>query len=133
MQGLLDIVEKTALADGVAHGETKDTQPPGLTSTLYPYQSSTVQWMIDSEKRSFGLADGAMFPVPIGARGDRKLWINTFGQVQDRLAIRGPPMTGGGILASEMGLGKTIMSIATILANPRHPANCDQAIPQDVN
>ena len=88
--------------------------------------------MIDSEKRSFGLADGAMFPIPIGARGERKLWINSFGKSSESLARLGPPMVSGGILASEMGTGKTIMSLATAAANPRHPKNCDTSIPENL-
>jgi hypothetical protein len=77
-----------------------DPDPPGLTVPLYDYQKSSCQWMIDQEVTSRGLnyhfwqewnfADGqTLFYFPLGGefRFDR------------------PPVTRGGLLCEEMGLG----------------------------
>jgi SNF2 family DNA or RNA helicase len=48
-----------------------------------------------------------------------KVW---FSPMLNRLTREEPAVTRGGLLASEMGLGKTIVSLACVLAAPQTPA-----------
>jgi hypothetical protein len=91
--------------------------PKKLKVTLYEFQKTTYKWMLDHEKDKGGInshfweewqysnADGgSMFYFPMAGT----------------IRLTRPPHTTGGLLCEEMGLGKTVEVIATILGNPRN-------------
>ena len=87
---------------------------PGLNVELFDFQQETCQWMLDRE-RSTGL--NAFF---------WSKWDDGFGQPFYYMSLAGelrceeePPYSTGGLLCEEMGLGKTIEVMSTILLNPR--------------
>jgi hypothetical protein len=93
LAGLLKHTENTGYP-------VSESDPEGLNVSLYDYQRSSYQWMLDQEVKSRGLnahfwqewkfTDGqSMFYFPLGGefRFDR------------------PPVTKGGLLCEEMGLG----------------------------
>jgi hypothetical protein len=90
--------------------------PSQIAVTLYDFQKSTYQWMLDQENTPGGInarfwqewhypeeVGGSMFYFPEAGE----------------LRLQRPPHTSGGLLCEEMGLGKTVEVIATILGNPR--------------
>ncbi len=94
--------------------------PSQLAVTLYDFQKSTYQWMLDQENTPGGInahfwqewhypeeVGGSMFYFPEAGE----------------LRLQRPPHTSGGLLCEEMGLGKTVEVIATILGNPRSGAS----------
>ncbi|CAG9462964.1 unnamed protein product [Pedinophyceae sp. YPF-701] len=88
-------------------------EPAGLATQLFPFQRQTVAWMQDQEacdlnarfweERAWGPqpCDGTFFYFP--AAGE--------------LRTQRPPRVTGGLLAEEMGLGKTVEMVALILSD----------------
>jgi hypothetical protein len=102
----------------------------GLTVPLRTYQYEALLWMLHEETANNGMlrcfwspfrcADGRrFFYSPL--QGLAKDACSSFGATV--LNSRGlqplPPMTRGCLLAEQMGLGKTIETVALILCNPR--------------
>lgn len=96
----------------------------GLVTRLRDYQQQAVQWMLHREA-----SDGSKqrpfeqwWPIPEPAGdGSTVLWYNQFvGCVTDCKALTSyPDVLKGGILAEEMGLGKTLEMMAVILSNKK--------------
>lgn len=109
------------------------TQIQGLQCTLYPFQARAVEWLLRREGARF--LDGGL--VPIGEPTDQQL-PPTFTAAEDAHGRRCyishlqglvttdfPSLTGsgihmrGGILAEEMGLGKTVELVSLICLHRR--------------
>lgn len=101
-----------------------------LQVKLKPYQVKTIKWMLSRErvvkhhtndfveikKRSIGPLDGST-----------KFFFNskTLALTTDPKAFERVELPTGGILAEEMGMGKTIEILDLILLNPRPPQSAD--------
>lgn len=88
-------------------------QPEALAVTLYDFQRSTYQWMIDQEKDLDGI--NAMFWEEWKYRNHVSVF---YFPLAGEFRLLRPPKTNGGLLCEEMGLGKTVEIIALILGNP---------------
>jgi hypothetical protein len=88
----------------------------GLTVELLPFQSQTVGWATEREQT----------PGDIQAFISTKLPTSTFPTQDDmfynfltgKMSLEKPHLVRGGIIAEQMGLGKTVISLALILCNP---------------
>jgi hypothetical protein len=102
----------------------------GLTVPLRTYQYEALLWMLHEETANNGMlrcfwspfrcADGRrFFYSPL--QGMAKDACSSFGAtVMNSTGLQPlPPMTRGCLLAEQMGLGKTIETVALILCNPR--------------
>lgn len=111
--------------------------PPGVVTPLLPFQCETVRWALRREGKDIDdegtvrdldpeIRDYVVAP-PLGWRQvpGQQLWVNPY-----RICVRdheptaipiGPTeqFCGKGLLAEEMGLGKTLEMIALMLLNPR--------------
>jgi len=87
------------------------TVRPGLQ--LLPYQQQTVQWMLDHERDPAGL-NGSLWGEFRWADGGGVYYFPAAGEFR----MQRPPCVTGGLLAEEMGLGKTIEVLALALLNP---------------
>jgi hypothetical protein len=90
---------------------------PGLKTTLYPYQSRSAAAMIERESSTRLLLDPRL-EKRVDPNGDIYYYLP-----RDLGFYRQPQMYDsqrGGILAETMGLGKTIICLAVILATKHH-------------
>ena len=119
--GLLAAVEAQERAEA--------PQPPGLSVQLRPYQRQALRFMLDAENLEGAGHFWSELPMPPAAGGaggsagpspdDDKAW---FSPMLNRLTRERPARCAGGMLSSEMGLGKTVISLACVLAAPQAPA-----------
>ncbi|KAJ3211193.1 hypothetical protein HK099_008059 [Clydaea vesicula] len=107
------------------------TQAKGLNPTLLPYQQRAVSWMLEKEGMKFE-ETGAVVPMNSLEEPDLPffferhstedgecLYFNRLtGYVSEKLP-KNAKRSNGGILAEEMGLGKTIELLALILLNKK--------------
>mmetsp|Transcript_13439 Transcript_13439/g.44267 ORF Transcript_13439/g.44267 Transcript_13439/m.44267 type:complete len:1465 (-) Transcript_13439:1441-5835(-) len=94
-------------------------QPDGLNVTLRDYQRQALKFMVDQERHSGACASRSLFFPFKDASGNQLFYSPMFKNVSTTT----PPDVRGGILAEEMGLGKTIEALALILANPAEDDN----------
>jgi SNF2 family DNA or RNA helicase len=143
----VDEEEVDAVDDDGDDGETVK----GLSVKLRPYQSESVRFMLEEERSALGFithfwatmftTDGSRFyysPIlnqirrdsPVPLRGENRLTSSKGNGNQSggsaNLGVRRQGYKGG-LLCEEMGLGKTIETLALIIKNPRPDG------PQDVN
>lgn len=110
---------------------------PGLEATLYPYQEKTLKWLLGREgvqitggARVISLAEGRPAPLCDSSRvvkdlDGREVYLNDVFQTisTSNSNFRQVELgSKGGILAEEMGLGKTLEILALVLLH-RRPAN----------
>jgi SWI/SNF-related matrix-associated actin-dependent regulator of chromatin subfamily A3 len=94
-------------------------QVPGMTVQLHPYQREAVEWMSAVERSPLGLTEHLWAGVgPFSDGGPGSLF---YSPVLRQLESKPPSAqtNRGGFLCEQMGLGKTIETIALILTNPR--------------
>jgi len=110
-------------------------QVAGMTVRLHPYQREAVEWMSDIEKSPVGIAEHmwGSFAWPgssstsTGSSSSSSSSSSSpnstlyYSPISHELLSEPPPIstTRGGFLCEQMGLGKTIETIALILKNPR--------------
>jgi hypothetical protein len=79
------------------------------------FQSQTVQWATEREQTPGGVNAFLWIKVPSVAQPNRDLY---FGPILTELTATKPKPARGGIIAEQIGLGKTVISLALILRNP---------------
>jgi hypothetical protein len=90
----------------------------GLTVELLPFQSQTVQWATEREQTPGGVNAFLWTKLPSVAQPNTDLY---FSPILEELTVTKPMLARGGIIAEQMGLGKTVISLALILRNPAPP------------
>lgn len=107
---------KDFLDMSVAEERPQTTQPAGLNVTMHNYQLQTLRWMLDQEKVVDGLRSILWTKVRLEG-GRTAFYSHSLGVIAERV----PSCPRGGFLAEAMGMGKTIISLALILAHPAPP------------
>jgi len=102
----------TLLAAIEARDLPEAPQPPGMAVQLRPHQLQSLRFMVDVEEGGLREAFWAVRTLPDGTRA----W---YSRLLDRLTRDEPSFVRGGFLCEEMGLGKTIVTLALVLANPQ--------------
>lgn len=102
------------LALAVNTGRHAAPQPTGLAVKAMPFQLQTISFMADAEKHGANAKLWSKFTTSSGTSFYYSAPLNRFSQTP-------PTPVRGGILASEMGLGKTIMSLGLLSTNPAPP------------
>jgi SNF2-related domain len=107
LQGIMDHLENL--------GHASAPFVDGLTVDLLPFQSQALQWATERETTPGGLQSFWCTKLPSVAEPGKELYFNpTIG----KLSVEKPALVRGGIIAAQMGLGKTVISLALILRNP---------------
>ncbi|KAI9224876.1 SNF2 family N-terminal domain-containing protein [Blastocladiella britannica] len=112
----------TAIMDSMVAQATQDLanlpeapQPPGLISTLLPYQRQGLGWLLEAEHPHRPTeTEESQFWLIKRVNG-LPVWYNAATNAVAQGEVR---LYRGGILADDMGLGKTIQVIALILTDP---------------
>jgi hypothetical protein len=110
LNGLMDHLENL--------GHTVAPFVDGLTVELLPFQSQTVQWATEREQTPGGVNAFLWTKLPSVAQPNTDLY---FSPILEELTVTKPMLARGGIIAEQMGLGKTVISLALILRNPAPP------------
>jgi len=132
-----DFYEAASIPDKEEFADASSLEVPGLEARLYPFQCRAVQWLLrregvdwcyDSDSGSgrfepFALPDQVL-PVSFkqlqDANGEKIYMSPALGvAVRDISLFRGIRDLRGGIIAEEMGLGKTLEVIALMLLHRR--------------
>ncbi|CAM9847939.1 unnamed protein product, partial [Phaeothamnion confervicola] len=110
--GLLKACESSGYA-------IREPQPSEIRPELFDFQRSTVQWMLDRERDEAGIN---------GFFWQRRDWADTaeaggsplyYFPLAGEFRLTRPPLVRGGLLAEEMGLGKTVEILSLIVRNRR--------------
>ena len=96
----------------------------GLQCKLYPFQRRAVQWLLWREGAVQAHEPPHGFVRTTDGDGRQCLISHFWGMVttDEQVPVQMSPEVKGGILAEEMGLGKTVEMIALITLNKRNPA-----------
>ncbi|KAI0841110.1 P-loop containing nucleoside triphosphate hydrolase protein [Hypoxylon sp. FL0890] len=95
-----------------------ESQVPGLTTKLYPYQGKSAALMLQREENPGRIID-PRFQLVLDQEGNPWYYDNVTG-----IVLREPRYydgVRGGILAEEMGTGKTLICLALILCTKSEP------------
>ena len=82
----------------------------GLNLELLPFQKQSVQWAVERETTSGGIRSFTWAKLP-----NVDMYYNPGTR---KLVSEKPRLVRGGLLCQQMGLGKTVVSLALILKNP---------------
>ncbi|KAM3414928.1 hypothetical protein BST61_g10069 [Cercospora zeina] len=89
-----------------------------LDTQLYPFQQRAVTWMLERESSSSQPATPGFYKSTVDMHG-AQCWVNHLQGIVTRELPREESILSGGILAEEMGLGKTVELLALVSTNPR--------------
>ena len=103
------------------------TEAPALSTQLHPYQAAGVAWMLRRERDPDGVVSKAGLP-PFWQRVQERGATAFLNSITNSSQPTPPPPVYGGLLADDMGLGKSVQCIATILANVRASVACAPAL-----
>ncbi|KAH8046881.1 hypothetical protein JL722_13372 [Aureococcus anophagefferens] len=92
-----------------------EAEPAGLSVRLLPFQRQSVRWMLDQERLPGGANAHVWAPLAPGL---------LYSPAEHVQAPGGGSARAGGLLCEEMGMGKTVITAALVLANPA-PADRD--------
>ncbi len=102
-------------------------QPPGLALELKAYQLQTLAWMQDHEEMP-GMGLNSLFWEERSFLDEGKFY---YFPAAGELRLEKPPTVFGGILAEEMGLGKTLEIVALIaLEKHRYRDDLERLLPE---
>ncbi|XP_042463169.1 DNA repair protein RAD5A-like [Zingiber officinale] len=118
------------------HSKLEEMTPPdSLQCELRPYQKQALHWMLQIEKGRYKEAATTLHPCWHAFRvADKRavaIYLNAF---SGDVTLEFPStlqMSRGGILADAMGLGKTIMTIALLLAHYGKGGSCSSTRSQE--
>ncbi|KAH8074556.1 RING-type zinc-finger protein [Aureococcus anophagefferens] len=96
-----------------------EAEPAGLSVRLLPFQRQSVRWMLDQERLPGGANAHVWAPLAPGL-----LYSPALNTCKRAPAAGDAPGPAGGLLCEEMGMGKTVITAALVLANPA-PADRD--------
>jgi E3 ubiquitin-protein ligase SHPRH len=104
-----------------ADNSLKETsEPAGLLSTLLPFQRRALSWMMKREEQNLainGLIQLIWTSIPLDT--GETVYYNRWNGVILSIPVESSLVVNGGILAEEMGLGKTVELLSLILQHPR--------------
>ena len=115
---------------------------PALRPSLRPYQRRAVAWMVAREQgrqsASRGPPEPSLHPLwrevatrgPRGTEEEGSVYINPFTGAVSRSPFMHQDRVRGGILAEEMGLGKTVEILALVLSHRPSGAASDAGVKQ---
>lgn len=109
LEGVLKSVEHA--------GYRAHRQPAGLALTLKPYQQQALAWMVDMEALPGGINSLFWEVRPFADGGDPFHYSPQLGEMR----LSAPPLMHGGVLAEEMGLGKTLEVVGLVLSTLNLP------------
>jgi SNF2 family DNA or RNA helicase len=88
----------------------------GLKVELLGFQRQSLKWALERETMEGGIQRLLWAKLPYDpTRKDKELYYNP---ILNRFRREPPNLVRGGFIAEEMGLGKTVISLAMILKNP---------------
>lgn len=88
----------------------------GLTVELLDFQKQTLRWALERETIPGGVQALFWPQVPVQMGGNKRNVY--FCPISGQFRTDKPKLVRGGIIAEEMGLGKTVISLGLILKNP---------------
>jgi SNF2 family DNA or RNA helicase len=94
------------------------TAAPALRTPLHDFQAAGVAWMLRRERDPDGGASGGGLP-PFWSRVVEKGTTAFLNAITNSSSTTPPSPVAGGLLADDMGLGKSLQVLALILANVR--------------
>jgi SWI/SNF-related matrix-associated actin-dependent regulator of chromatin subfamily A3 len=91
---------------------------PALRTRLHAFQAAGVAWMLRRERDPDGAASAGGLP-PFWSRVSEKGTTAYLNAITNSSTPKPPAPVAGGLLADDMGLGKSLQVLAVILANVR--------------
>ncbi|BGP00393.1 Proteophosphoglycan ppg4 [Rhodotorula toruloides ATCC 204091] len=89
--------------------------PPGITTTLFPYQRATLAKMLTRELAPQDIPHPAFIARSTSLSGrQRDFWVSIDGSVRLKPTVIREPQ--GGILAEDMGVGKTLIVLSLVMS-----------------
>jgi SNF2 family DNA or RNA helicase len=100
-------------------GHAMEAVCEGLTCELLPFQKQSLKWALERERVAAGIQSYFWVKVPVQIEASTTDIY--YSPILGLFRKDKPQVVRGGIIAEEMGLGKTIISLALILKNPAPP------------
>lgn len=88
--------------------------PSGITTTLFPYQRATLAKMLTRELAPQDVPHPAFIARSTSLGTGRDFWVSVDGSVRHKPTVVREPQ--GGILAEDMGVGKTLIILSLVMS-----------------